>query len=209
MDIMHKWTKVLLLLIHGTCLALSDTNFWIAAGYDLSSQAFSIDSKAIPPDLGMYLPPINRIPVSLDESGFFMSLEMEKPVAYNASGSLKIVLFNPEKSVIKPLLVHNTGTFVEAYGKYHHNQFTYLLGYSLQHDSIKTANLSGTYSDETSRIISSVAAGAEINLNLQTRLSFTTLTTIPFFDDSNPSLVAVHSKYNVRVALAYNIENLQ
>lgn len=209
MDIKHKSTKVLLVLIQGICLAISNTHFWLGAGYDLSAQAFSIDSKIIPDEILMHIPPLDRIPLTLDESGFYMTMEAEKLLSPDFSGSVRFMFFHPEKSALKPLIVHTSGTVLETYGKYHYNQFTYLFGYSIQHDSITLSSLSSPYSNECTRVISSIALGTELNISPNSRLSFSTLTTIPFFDEANASPVTPHSKYNIRIGLAYSLDSLK
>lgn len=208
MDITHKSTKILLVLIQGTCLAISNTHFWVGAGYDFSTQAFSIDSKIIPDELAMQIPPLDRIPLTLDESGFFMAVEAEKHISSDFSSSVKFMFYHPEKSALKPLIVHTSGTILETYGKYHYNQFTYLLGYSIQHDFIKFSTFSGNYKSECNRIISSVAVGTELSVSPNARLSFSTFTTIPFFDEVSKKSIMPHSKYNVRVGLAYSLDSL-
>lgn len=207
MDRMHKWTAVLFSL-HTVCLASSNTQFWFGMGYDLATQALSLDTKLVPVELSMYTPPLSRVPLSIDESGLFLTFEAEQAFTPDVSGSLKFVLSNPDKGLIHPYLSHHCTTLVEAYGKYHYNQFTYLMGYSFQHDHIQASTPQGSFHYDATRVISSLSAGAETHIQDNLRLTFNTLATIPFVENSASTPVAFNAKYNVRVGLAYHLQTL-
>lgn len=208
MDRMQKLTRSLLVLIQGMSFAAGGINFWLSGGYDFSTQQLTVSPQVIPL-INDNIVLMDSVELSLDQSGPFIALEAEQYFSPEYSGSLKAVFYNSDKSLLKPYLNRNSGTILEGYSKYHYNNFTYALGYSLQHDALSFSTPDNSYNYQYSRIKTALALSTEIPVNEYSRISFTSIISTPFSDEADTDSITPKAQYNMRVALAYNLDNLK
>lgn|GEM_PF-4827825 len=213
MVIMRKWTRPILILMHIFSIANQNTQLWISAGYDQTLDEMEVSREFLSTSELSELQVSLISPASINKSNPFIAIEIERAFSTSYSGSLKAVLSNFDKSIIKPLFTHNSGIIIESYGKYHYNNFSYLIGYSLQHDDINISLPSELFSSSStlssSQITTSIVLGSEIALTNASRLTFTTMSTLPVYDAINKAIIASKSHFSVKISLAYNIDKFK
>lgn len=207
MDKIHKSIKSLLLLASTISLANETLHFWVGGGYNFASQEVSIASSVLPYEISRSIP-LKEIPCSLNESSPFLSIEIEKDFSTSVSASIKSILHPQIKSFL-PISEHYSNVLLEAYGKYHHNEFTYLLGYSLKEDHFNFVSEDGLTVFKNDTIQTALSFGAEMALNDYSRASVSTMAvTSPSNYKKDNLPIDLELYWNVRVGLSYSLKNI-
>lgn len=217
MDRMRKLTA-LLLLIPGISFAVeTETQIWIGTGYEKSLYSITTGNRLtrkVLADGGLAALPVNTLSISCDESSPFIVLEAERPFSNSFSGSLRLMLQHPDRSIL-PVYHHTSGTVLEAFGKYRHNSFTYAVGCSVRQDQFNISYFDNGYSNEsfsgkikTNTIATAFSLASEMDLNEYSKLSFIITTPTTPNDTYSTAGIITSETFNTKIAVSYNLKNL-
>lgn len=204
---MVRKLKLIIPLLILSQFGFADTasKFWLGVGYDYGTQYFQVDSQVYG-ELATKLP-VHHGYIALNEHYPFITIEAEHHLSPCFSTSVKTMLANTDKSFIPGVLLHRNHAFLEVFGKYHLNQFSYLLGYSMKQGYLKLQAFDNNSSCQEHQYISpGIALGGEMVLSENSKTELIAVLTPPLGSNTT-QLFEPSLQISTRLSFSYSLNN--